>query len=211
MASQAAGSAYVELGNTKVMVAVYGPRPTERKFGFAETGRLHCEVRFTPFGNRALRTRLDTQAAERSYGTALGTALEASVQLDKFPKSAVDVYGMVLESGGSDVAALITAASMALADAHIELLDVVTACSVALVKGNLLLDPSGQEEARQAGGLVLAMMPSRNEVTQMQLTGDFSGPQTSQALQLAMGGCMQLKQLVHSTLSQAVAAAFEQS
>jgi exosome complex component MTR3 len=133
------------------------------------------------------------------------------VQLERFPKSAVDVYGMVLESGGSDSAALITAASMALADAHIELFDLVTACSVGLVKGRLLLDPSGQEAARQTGGLLLAMMPGRNEVTQLQLEGDFSAAQTKAAVQLAMGGCLQLRQLVHGQLAQAVAAAFEQA
>jgi exosome complex component MTR3 len=150
------------------------------------------------------------QAAERSCSAALQAALEASVQLDKFPKSAVDVYGIVLESGGSDTSALITAASMALADAHIELFDIVTACDVGLLKGRLLLDPSGQEAARQAGGLLLAMMPARNEVTQMRLEGDFSAAQTKAAMQLAMGGCLQLRQLVHAQLVQAVGAAFEQ-
>ena len=46
------------------------------------------------------------------------------------PKSCVDVFVMVLESGGSDLAVAITAASVALADAGIELFDLVPACHV---------------------------------------------------------------------------------
>ena len=57
-------------------------------------------------------------------------ALEAAVLLHTFPKSNVDVYCLILESGGSDLAVCISAASLALADAGIEMSDLVSACSV---------------------------------------------------------------------------------
>ena len=57
-------------------------------------------------------------------------ALEAAVLLRTFPKSNVDVYCLILESGGSDLAVCISAASLALADAGIEMSDLVSACSV---------------------------------------------------------------------------------
>jgi exosome complex component MTR3 len=57
-------------------------------------------------------------------------ALAPSIQLDKIPKSSVDVFALILESGGSDLAVAITAASVALADASIELFDLVPACQV---------------------------------------------------------------------------------
>lgn len=78
--SQARGSCYVEMGNTKLMAGVcvhsqwgagnddhagqhalmlsalspafncrFGPRQSDAKFGFSESGRLHCEVRFAKF------------------------------------------------------------------------------------------------------------------------------------------------------------------
>ena len=50
--------------------------------------------------------------------------------LEKFPKAVVDVHALVLESGGSDLAVAACAASLALADAGIEMLDLVSACSV---------------------------------------------------------------------------------
>ncbi len=57
-------------------------------------------------------------------------ALEAAVQRHTFPKANVDVYCLILESGGADAAVAITAASLAIADAGIEMYDLVSACSV---------------------------------------------------------------------------------
>lgn len=54
-----------------------------------------------------------------------------AVRLELLPKSAIDVYITVLENDGTSscLAAAIIAASTALADAGIEMLDQVTACS----------------------------------------------------------------------------------
>jgi ribonuclease PH len=79
MLSQAAGSAYVEFGNTKVMAGVcapvwvaaqaaarqhradpvargrlarYGPRESDRREAFSEQGRLQCDVKVATFATR---------------------------------------------------------------------------------------------------------------------------------------------------------------
>ena len=67
---------------------------------------------------------------EKELAAQLDTALTPSVQRHTFPKSVVDICCMVLESGGSDLAVAICAASLALADAGIQLYDLVAACSV---------------------------------------------------------------------------------
>ena len=46
---KASGSALLEAGRSKVMCAVYGPRPDSRAAHFNDTGRIHCNVRFAPF------------------------------------------------------------------------------------------------------------------------------------------------------------------
>ena len=58
------------------------------------------------------------------------TALEAAADLAAFPKATADVYCLVLEAGGSELAVAVTAAALALADAGIPLFDLVSACSV---------------------------------------------------------------------------------
>ncbi|KAF2554663.1 hypothetical protein F2Q68_00012958 [Brassica cretica] len=50
--------------------------------------------------------------------------------METFPKTTVDVFALVLESGGSDFAVVISCASLALADAGIMMCDHITAVSV---------------------------------------------------------------------------------
>jgi len=69
-------------------------------------------------------------------------ALEAAVLLHTFPKANVDVHCLVLESGGSDLAVCISAASLALADAGVEMSDLVSACSIVSPTYLALRDPS---------------------------------------------------------------------
>eukprot|EP00877_Chromochloris_zofingiensis_P014209 jgi/Chrzof1/9041/Cz03g33280.t1 len=203
--SRAVGSAYAEFSNTKVMVAVYGPRQAERRHGFSALGRIHCEVSYTSFASQE-RSRQAQRANAKVVSSMLQQALEASVDLSKFPKAVLDVYCCVLEAGGAEEAAVITAASMAVADAGIELYDLVPACCVSLINGQLLLDPTSVEMARQEGSLLLAMMPSSNEVTQMVMSGSWSSSQTKEALALATAGCSQLKQVMRQTLLDAILA-----
>eukprot|EP00775_Hariotina_reticulata_P001761 gene1761-2101_t len=127
--SRAAGSAYLELGNTKVMAAVYGPRPGERKFGFSDRGRVHCEICYTSVAQKA-RGKQAQRINCKEQSAMLQTSLEAVVDVDKFPKAVVDVFVMVLQAGGSELAASICVASAALADAAIDLLDLLPACTV---------------------------------------------------------------------------------
>merc|ERR1719149_324350 len=49
--SQAAGSAYIELGRTKVVCSVYGPHQTEGR-EYLQRGQLETSLRFTSFARR---------------------------------------------------------------------------------------------------------------------------------------------------------------
>ena len=53
-----------------------------------------------------------------------------AVLLERYPKSVIDIYVIVLEDDGGAVGAAITATSLALANAGIEMLDLVGCCSV---------------------------------------------------------------------------------
>ena len=73
------------------------------------------------------------------------------------------------------------------------------------VDGQLLLDPSTSEQARADGGLLMALMPSSNEVTQMSVSGGWGGAPCRQAMELAMGGCGQLKEAMRGALLEGLA------
>lgn len=80
--SQATGSAYAEFDRTKVMVAVYGPRQSERKFGFVDTGRVNVEVSITRFASQA-RERQALLSEQRAFQDTLQRAIEGSVLLHR--------------------------------------------------------------------------------------------------------------------------------
>lgn len=78
--SQAKGSAYIEMGDTKVICSVFDPREIPNKIGYCVQGELFCEFKFAPFSHR--KRKLHQQdAEEKEYSLILQRALEPAVCL----------------------------------------------------------------------------------------------------------------------------------
>ncbi len=104
---------------------------------------------------------------EKAWSLGVQQALEAAVLLHKYPKAVVDVHVLVLEADGSVLAAALNAASLALANAGIEMRDLVTAATVGVGAGGPLLDLNCADELAVGGGLTVAALGSSGEVVQM--------------------------------------------
>ncbi len=81
----------------------------------------------------------------------------------RYPKALIDVYVMVLEEGGSSLATAITAAAAALADAGIEMVDMVIGATVGVHRplsdepaDALIVDPTVVEEVILSGAVTVA-------------------------------------------------------
>ncbi|KAK6163341.1 hypothetical protein DH2020_000205 [Rehmannia glutinosa] len=201
--NSASGSAYAEFGNTKVIVSVFGPRESKKAMMYSDTGRLNCNVSYTTFA-----TPVRGQAPEtKDLSSMLHKALEGAIILKSFPKTTVDVFALVLESGGSDLPVITTCASLALADAGIMIYDMVASVSVCFTSyclgKNILIDPVSEEESYQDGSLMITCMPSRNEVTQMAVTGDWSTPKINE---LCIDACSKLGKIMRLCLKEAATA-----
>lgn len=201
--SQAPGSSYLEIGKTKVMAAVYGPRPTDRREAFSQRGHVSVDVKVASFASR-VRGRIQQTPEEREMSAETATALAAAVRSETFPKAVVDVYVTVLEADGGTAAASITAAALALADGGVPMNALVSACSlVRLEDGPLLVDPSAAEEARARASATLAAMSSADLVTGVQLTGHWTSDNANEAVAVTLGGCAQIEALMRDTLEEA--------
>ncbi|KAJ3005738.1 hypothetical protein HKX48_000496 [Thoreauomyces humboldtii] len=198
--AQANGSAYMEAGKLKVACAVYGPRATVRSK--VEKGTLGCDFKFSPFSGGRRRGYMK-DAEEREYSQVLEQALSPAVRLDLIPKSTVDILVNVLETDGSAacLAAAITCASLALADAGIEMTDTVAACAAGYFDSAVCLDPTGEEEGYQRGSLVLSYMPSLNEVTHVIQSGETTSATTVKALELCVDACSQIHTVMQKSLA----------
>jgi len=56
----------------------------------------------------------------------MSEALSVAIRLEKYPKSSIDIFVIVLQDDGGAFAAAINCASLALADAGIEMFDLVS-------------------------------------------------------------------------------------
>ncbi|EIE83106.1 hypothetical protein G6F46_005872 [Rhizopus delemar] len=200
LVTQANGSAYIEVGNTKVACAVYGPRQL-KKSSFSQNGTLNCDFKFSPFSCVKRRSAV-RDPEEKEFSQILIQALSPAVRLELLPKSTIDIYINVLESDGTSscLAAAIVASSIALADAGIEMLDQVTACSSVFAQDQILMDGTEREESQKDGSLVLSFMPSLNEVTHILQIGQSDSVMTSKAVEQCIDGCSKIYSVMSNAL-----------
>jgi len=182
---QAVGSSYIEVGNTKVICSVYGPREIPKRDDFSMNGCLSCEFKFATFSEK-IRRGHQQDSQEKDLSLLLQETLQPAVLLHTFPKSQVDVNITVLSSGGSTLAAATTAASVALTAAGIEMRDVVVGAAAVICRNDqsdehyALVDPTDEEESfvadpkSQHGTVILGYMPTLRQVAGFQQNGALS-------------------------------------
>ncbi|GAA5891303.1 hypothetical protein JCM5296_006893 [Sporobolomyces johnsonii] len=209
LVTEAAGSAYIEAGRTKVLVAVYGPKPTPPSTPYNPKAKLNVEVKFAPFssGVRRYVPGKDTEAS--TLAATLHQSLLPSIILTALPKSQIDLFVTVLESDGwdGDVSLAVTAASVALAEAGIAMHGLVIGCCAAVLPAfdQPVLDPT-RAEARQALAFAhLACMPALGTVTNLRLTGAVP-PET---LAPILERCSEVCGLLHGVAKQALTSSLQ--
>lgn len=189
---RADGSAYVELGENKVLVAVYGPREMHpRHLQQSDTAVLRCRYNMAPFsvGERK-RPGPDRRSVEISKVTR--EAIEPVVFLELYPKSVIDVFIEILQADAGTRTTGITAASVALADAGVPMRDLISAVAVGKVDDTIVLDLNKQEDNWGASDMPIALMPRKKLITLLQMDGHFTAEEFKRALALAFKGCEQI-------------------
>jgi exosome complex component RRP41 len=184
---RADGSAMFKIGNTWAYAAVYGPRNLHPRFlQDPSRGILRCSYNMMPFSSFNDRVRPGGSRRSKEISLVTQKALEPVLNLEDFPNSVVDVFiELPLTEAGSRCAG-ICAASMALADAGLEMRDLVSAVSVGRVDDQIVVDLDYSEEAYEHGPVAdipVAMMPNLGKITLLQMDGEV----TKEMLQEAMG------------------------
>lgn len=198
--SKANGSAMVSFGNTKVIAAVHGPRALFPKhLQEVETSILRCIYSMAPFSvDERKPPGPDRRSIELSKVMRL--ALEPALFLEEFPKATIDVYVYVLQADGSTRVTGLNAISLALADAGIPMRDLVVACSVGKIDGTLVLDLSGKEDNNCEADVAFAMLPSKKEVTLLQMDGLLNEEELKELLKMAQKACESIYELQKKAL-----------
>lgn len=157
----------------------------------------------------------ETQDLERLAAESVAKAISPSVLLERYPKATIEIAILVLQSDGGEWPACLMAASLALADAGVELNGLVSAVSVGRLPSpssssspsqTFVVDLSGLEEAKASSVTTVAYCRALDKVTLVNHRGATSSSSSlASDLGFALESCAVLEKAMKQTLSQAEA------
>jgi exosome complex component RRP41 len=194
------GSAFVEWGSNKVMAAVYGPREVHpRHLQQNNKAVIQCKYNMAAFSvDERKRPGLDRRSQEISK--VIGEAFESVVFAEEYPRTSIDIYIEVLQANAGTRCAGLVAASMALADAGIPMVDLLPAVAVGKVAGKIALDLKKEEDNFGEADLPMALVPQSGRLVLLQMEGHMTEEELSQALELGVQGCREIYEKMKQAL-----------
>ncbi|MCS7116464.1 MAG: exosome complex exonuclease Rrp41 [Nitrososphaerota archaeon] len=194
------GSASIELGKNKIVAAVYGPKEVHPKhMARPDRSILRCRYHMSPFSTETRKSPAPSRR-EIEISKVIREALEPALILEDYPRTAIDVYIEVLQADGGSRVAGITAAATALADAGINMRDLVTGCAAGKVDGQIVLDLNDIEDKEGEVDMPIAVMLNLNQVTLFQLEGILTPEEFKRAFEMALEGCKKIYQIQREAL-----------
>ncbi|XP_021748481.1 exosome complex component RRP41 homolog [Chenopodium quinoa] len=199
--SKADGSAVFEMGNTKVIAAVYGPREVEnRAQQMNDQALVRCEYTMANFstGDRVRKPKGDRRSTEISM--VIRQTMEACIMTNLMPRSQIDIFVQVLQADGGTRSACINAATLALADAGIPMRDLVTSCSAGYLNTTPLLDLNYVEDSAGGPDVTVGFLPKLDKVTLLQMDSKLPLDTFETVMQLATEGCKAVANYIREIL-----------
>ena len=182
------GSAYIEFGKNKIVAAVYGPKEVHPKhMVLPDRALIRCRYHMAPFSVDERKNPAPSRR-EIEISKVIREALEPALIAEDYPRAAIEIFVEVLQSDGGSRVAGITASSLALTDAGINMRDLVVGCSSGIVDGQVVLDLNDTEDKEGSGDMPVAFMPNLNQVTLLQVDGIYTPENFRKAFELAMTG-----------------------
>ncbi|MEM0188318.1 MAG: exosome complex exonuclease Rrp41 [Saccharolobus sp.] len=182
------GSAVFEMGNTKVIAAVYGPKEMHpRHLSLPDRAVLRVRYHMAPFSTDERKNPAPSRR-EIELSKVIREALESAILVELFPRTVIDIFTEVLQADAGSRLVSLMAASLALADAGIPMRDLIAGVAVGKADGVIVLDLNEPEDMWGEADMPVAIMPSLNQVTLLQLNGNMTPEEFRQGLDLAIKG-----------------------
>ncbi|MBI2660012.1 exosome complex exonuclease Rrp41 [Candidatus Woesearchaeota archaeon] len=203
---RADGSAMFKIGNTWAYAAVYGPRNLHPKFlQDPRKGILRCNYNMMPFSSSGERVRPGGSRRSKEISLVTEKALLPVLNLDEYPNSVVDVFIELPQTEAGSRCAGICAASMALADAGLEMKDLVSAVSVGRVADKLLVDLDYSEESYPdvpVADIPIAIMPNSGKITLLQMDGEVKKEELMKLMEMGKKALMEIYEVQKKALKE---------
>jgi exosome complex component RRP41 len=194
------GSAYIEMGRNKIVVGVFGPREMHpKRLAKPNMATLRCRYHMAPFSVDPRRSPAPSRR-DNEISMVMRHALEPAVFLERYPRSAIDVYAEVLQADGGTRTACINAATVALVDAGIPMRDLVSSCAAGKIDDAIILDLGDYEDKEGQADVPVAYMQKLDRVTLLQMDGVLSPDEFEKCVSLAVEGCKQIYEIQREAL-----------
>ena len=194
------GSAIIEFGKNKIIAAVFGPKEVHPKHMMRnDQAIIKCRYHMMPFSTDT-RKNPSLSRREIEISKVIREAIQPAIIMEDYPRTAIEVYIEILQSDGGSRCAAINAASVALADAGINMRDLITACAAGKADGKIILDVDDVEDKTGEADMPLSILPNLGTITLFQLDGCLSEEEFKQALEMATNGCKKLYELQRNAL-----------
>ncbi|CAG9766488.1 unnamed protein product [Ceutorhynchus assimilis] len=204
--SQAKGSAYIEIGETKIIVTVFDPKEIPNKQDYSLKGEISCEFKYAPFS--CTKRRLHQQDNEEKRNSLImKKALESAVCLHEIPNFQVAIHSLVLQNDGSALSGAIIAAGVALAEAGVPMFDIITSMTLEICRSNeidSLRKMTGQiqvaGEKSHYGTIIISKLHANEQICQVHQTGFIPGDQLKNYITVLSKSCDSIAAIVKKCL-----------
>ncbi|KAG0168488.1 Exosome complex component RRP41 [Apophysomyces sp. BC1015] len=201
--SQADGSAYIEQGNTKCLAAVYGPREARHRMqALADRAIINVEFNVAPFSTSERKKRSKNDKRSLEVATFIRQTFEPVILTSQFPRSQIDIYLQIFQHDGGILQCCINAATMALIDAGIPMVDYVCACSAGCIDKVPVLDLNNVEESSDTPELTVAILPRTGKVNLVEMESRLHIEKFASVTELATEGCKQVHKILDECIRQ---------
>ena len=182
----AAGSAYIEWGNNRILAGVYGPREALPKHtSDPEKAVIKCRYQMAPFSSLEEHGRTGPNRRAIEISKVTKEVFENVIIRENFPGSEISIFVEVLQSDGGTRAAGITAAAVALAGSGIPMTDIPYAVSIGKIGEHIVIDLNKLEDNYSDADVPIAFSPRLGKVVLLQMDGNMTKEEMGQALNMA--------------------------
>ncbi|CAO3691116.1 unnamed protein product [Rhizopus microsporus] len=188
------------LSLVKLMDQLILSKETPNRTGIIRSCCDQCQFNVAPFSTSERKKRSKADKRSLEVAAFIRQTFEPVILTSQFPKFQIDIYLQIFQNDGGMLQSCINAATMALVDAGIPMLDYVCACSAGCIDKVPVLDLNGLEESSDTPELTIAILPRTGKVNLVEMESRLQIDKLAGVTELAKEGCMH----IHSVLDNVI-------
>ncbi|MEM0140099.1 MAG: exosome complex exonuclease Rrp41 [Ferroplasma sp.] len=197
--ANADGSAFIEWGANKIMVAVYVREAYPKHNQNIDKAIVKARYNMSGYSVEE-RKRPGPDRRTMEISKVISEALASAIVLEKLPRTEIDVFIQVLEADAGTRIASLTASSVAVADAGVPMRDIVVGCTAGKADGKMVLDLSKDEDNFGQADIPMAILPRTGKVVLLQLDGNVSQEELDEAFAMMLNAMPAISELQRQAL-----------